>query len=156
MSKTDVLFIRRALLLAKEAEGNNEVPIGAVLVKKNEIISEGVNQPITLNDPTAHAEIVTLRKAAKKIGNYRLIDTTLYVTLEPCAMCLGAMLQARIKRLFFGAYDLRSGAITSVFQLLEEPRLNHHIDWKGGILVEECARILKNFFQVRRRQKLIR
>ncbi|CAN7947449.1 unnamed protein product, partial [Ixodes hexagonus] len=136
-----------ALSLAKEAERNNEVPIGAVLVKNNEIVSEGFNQPITLNDPTAHAEIVALRRAAAKIGNYRLIDTTLYVTLEPCAMCLGAMIQARIKRLFFGAYDLRAGAVTSVFQLLEEPRLNHRIDWGGGILVEECAWILKNFFR---------
>ena len=88
-----------------------------------------------------------MRKAAAKIGNYRLIDTTLYVTLEPCAMCLGAMIQARIKRLFFGAYNIRAGAVTSVFQLLEEPRLNHRIDWRGGILVEECAWILKNFFR---------
>ncbi|MFW0072820.1 MAG: tRNA adenosine(34) deaminase TadA [Coxiella-like endosymbiont] len=150
MSKIDTFFIRRALLLAKEAERNNEVPIGAVLVKKNEILSEGANQPITLNDPTAHAEIVALRRATAKISNYRLIDTTLYVTLEPCAMCLGAMIQARIKRLFFGAYDIRAGAVTSVFQLLEEPRLNHRIDWRGGILVEECAWILKNFFQIRR------
>lgn len=150
MKETDALFIRRALSLAKEAERNNEVPIGAVLVKNNEIVSEGFNQPITLNDPTAHAEIVALRRAAVKIGNHRLIDTTLYVTLEPCAMCLGAMIQAHIKRLFFGAYNLRAGAVTSVFQLLEEPRLNQRIDWRGGILVEECAWILKNFFQIRR------
>ena len=150
MNETDALFIRQALSLAKEAERNNEVPIGAVLVKNNEIVSGGFNQSITLNDPTAHAEIVALRRAAAEIGNYRLTDTTLYVTLEPCAMCLGAMIQARIKCLFFGAYDLRAGAVTSVFQLLEESRVNHRIDWVGGILIEECAWILENFFQVRR------
>ena len=150
MNKIDILFIRRALLLAKEAERNNEVPVGSVLVRKNEILSEGANQLITLSDPTAHAEIVALRRAAAKVNNYRLIDTTLYVTLEPCTMCLGAMIQARVKRLFFGAYDIRAGAVSSVFRLLEEPRLNHRIDWRGGILAKECAWILKNFFQIRR------
>ncbi|QTS83717.1 tRNA adenosine(34) deaminase TadA [Coxiella endosymbiont of Amblyomma nuttalli] len=150
MNETDVSFIRRALLLAKEADRSNEVPIGAVLVKKNEVIGEGFNQPIILNDPTAHAEIIALRRAAARIGNYRLIDTTLYVTLEPCVMCLGAMIQSRVKRLFFGAYDLRMGAVTSVFQLLKNPYLNHRIDWCGGILIEECAWILKNFFRMRR------
>ena len=146
----DKSFMQRAFQLAKIAEAHNEVPIGAVLVKHNKIISEGFNELINLSDPTAHAEIVTLRNTAKQVGNYRLIDITLYVTLEPCAMCVGAMIQARIKRLVFGAFDPRAGAVKSVFQLLGEPRLNHRINWTGGIMAEKCGSLLKTFFQARR------
>ena len=143
-------WLSYALQLAHYAEQNNEVPVGAVLVKDDEVIAEGWNQPISANDPTAHAEIIALRNGAHQLDNYRLINTTLYVTLEPCAMCIGAMVQARIKRLVFGAYDARAGAVTSVFQLLDEQRLNHRIAWQGGMLAAECAAILKAFFQQRR------
>ena len=147
----DESFMQQAFQLAKIAEAHNEVPIGAVLVKNNKIIGEGFNKLINLNDPTAHAEIVTIRNTAKQISNYRLIDTALYVTLEPCAMCIGAMIQARIKHLVFGAFDPRAGAVKSVFQLLAEPRLNHHIDWTGGVMAKRCGSLLKTFFQSRRR-----
>jgi tRNA(adenine34) deaminase len=146
----DLKFMQRAVMLAQLAEQAGEVPIGAVLVKNNEIIAEGFNQPIATHDPTAHAEIVALRAAAKQLNNYRLIDTTLYVTLEPCAMCVGAMLHARIQRLVFAASDPRAGAVISVFELLSEPRLNHRIAWRSGVLAQECSTILKTFFQARR------
>ncbi len=142
--------MQRALECAKEAERHGEVPIGAVLVKDDQIIAEGFNQPISSNDPTAHAEIVALRRAAEQAQNYRLVDTTLYVTLEPCAMCVGALIQARVKRLVFGAFDSRAGAVRSVFQLLDEPRLNHRILWEGGVMADDCAHLLKAFFQSRR------
>lgn len=140
----------RALELAQLAEQQEEVPVGAVLVYQGEAIGEGWNQPIASKDPTSHAEINALRQASQNTQNYRLVDTTLYVTLEPCAMCLGAMLQARVKRLVFGAYDPRAGAVKSVFNLLEERRVNHCIDWQGGILEDECAEVLKAFFRARR------
>ncbi len=143
-------WIEAALRLAQRAAAEREVPVGAVVVYKNEIIGEGWNQPISRCDPSAHAEILALRQAASRIGNYRLLDTTLYVTLEPCAMCLGAMLQARIKNLVFGASDLRAGAVHSVFQILDAPQLNHRIHWSGGILANESAALLKDFFQQRR------
>ena len=143
-------WLSYALRLAHDAEQNNEVPVGAVLVKDDEVIAAGWNQPISANDPTAHAEIMALRNGAQQLDNYRLINTTLYVTLEPCAMCVGAMIQARIKRLVFGAYDVRAGAVASVFQLLDEQRLNHSIAWQGGVMADECAAILKSFFQQRR------
>ncbi|WP_304985735.1 tRNA adenosine(34) deaminase TadA [Coxiella-like endosymbiont] len=126
------------------------MPVGAVLVKDNEIIGKGFNHPIGLTDPTAHAELLSIRKAAKNLRNYRLVGTTLYTTLEPCAMCLGVMIHARIQRLVFGAFNPRGGAVKSVFQLLNEPRLNHRISWTSGILADECAHVLKNFFQARR------
>lgn len=147
---TDKFFIRQALFLASQAEKNQEVPVGAVLVKDNEIIGRGFNHPIGLIDPTAHAEMLSIREAAKNLGNYRLVGTTLYVTLEPCAMCLGALIQARIQRLVFGAFDPRAGAVKSVFQLLDSSWLNHRIVWTGGILANECAVLLKNFFQAHR------
>lgn len=147
---TDQQFMQQAIQLARMAEASGEVPIGAVIVKNNQIIAEGFNQPIAANDPTAHAEIIALRNAAQAIGNYRLINTTLYVTLEPCAMCVGAMIQARIERLVFGAIDPRAGAVKGVFQLLDEKRLNHHVDWQGNILADQCAALLKQFFQKRR------
>ncbi len=139
-----------ALDLAACAESEGEVPVGAVLVKDSVVIGEGYNQPIARCDPSAHAEVIALREGAKNLGNYRLLDTTLYVTLEPCAMCVGALLQARIKRLVFGAFDLRAGAVTSVFTLLSETRLNHRVVWDGGVLRESCALRLKNFFKQRR------
>uniref|UniRef100_UPI0038737B26 tRNA adenosine(34) deaminase TadA n=1 Tax=Coxiella endosymbiont of Dermacentor marginatus TaxID=1656159 RepID=UPI0038737B26 len=147
---TDEFFIRQALFLASQAEKNQEVPVGAVLVKDNEIIGKGFNHPIGLTDPTAHAEMLSIREAAKNLGNYRLVGTTLYVTLEPCSMCLGALIQARIQRLVFGAFDPRAGAVKSVFQLLDNSWLNHRIVWTGGILANECAFLLKNFFQAHR------
>lgn len=146
----DLTFMHRALTLARQAEQAGEVPVGAVVVKNNEIIAEGFNQPIATQDPTAHAEIVALRAAAIHLKNYRLIDTTLYVTLEPCAMCVGALLQARVSRLVFGAVDPRGGAVSSVFELLSEPRLNHRIHWQSGVLAQACGDLLKTFFQARR------
>lgn len=146
----DNQFMQRALALAQLAQEKGEVPVGAVLVKAGEIIAEGFNQPIGLQDPTAHAEIVALRAAGKKLGNYRLVGTTLYVTLEPCAMCVGALIHARVQRLVFGAYDPRAGAIKSIFQLPAHPQLNHRLQYQGGLLETSCANILKSFFQSRR------
>ena len=146
----DESFMQQALFLAKTAEANNEVPVGAVLVKENVVIGEGLNRSISLSDPTAHAEIIALHNVAQRFGNYRLIDTTLYVTLEPCTMCVGALIHARIKRLVFGAFSYRAGAVASIFQLLNEPRLNHHVLWTGSILAESCANLLTAFFQTRR------
>lgn len=142
----DSYFMQQALKLAKHAEAQNEVPVGAVLVLDDTIIAEGWNQPISSIDPTSHAEIIALRKAAQKLNNYRLINTTLYVTLEPCMMCVGAMLHARIKRLVFGADDPKSGAV----QLLDNKQLNHKIIYQGGILAAECGALLTDFFKQRR------
>lgn len=146
-------WIQAALHLAQRAAQEQEVPVGAVVIYQNEIVGEGWNQPIGRCDPSAHAEILALRQAATHLGNYRLLETSLYVTLEPCAMCLGAMLQARIKNLVFGAMDPRAGAVRSVFQILDAPQLNHRIHWQGGVLAAESAALLKDFFQ-QRRQKL--
>lgn len=146
----DEFFIRQALLLAKEAEKKQEVPVGAVLVKNNEIIGKGFNYPIGLNDPTAHAELLSIRDAAKNLGNYRLVGTTLYVTLEPCSMCFGAMIHARIKRLVFGAFDSHNGAIKNSVSHFSQKHFNHHVSWTGGVLIDECSHILKNFFKNRR------
>ena len=146
----DIHWMQQAIKLAQHAADNDEVPIGAILVLNDEIIAQGWNQPITSQDPTAHAEIIALREAAQKLNNYRLLNTTLYVTLEPCAMCVGAMLNARISRLVFGATDPQSGTITSVFQLLDKPSLNHNIKYQGGILAAECGQLLRDFFQKRR------
>jgi tRNA(adenine34) deaminase len=146
----DQFWLQKALELARQAEACAEVPIGAVLVLNDELLAEGYNQPIASCDPSAHAEIISLRRGAEKLSNYRLLNTTLYVTLEPCAMCVGAMLQARIKRLVFGAYDAKAGAVTSVFQLLDTQSLNHSIEYQGGVLADECSEILRKFFQKRR------
>jgi tRNA(adenine34) deaminase len=127
-----------------------EVPVGAVLVHENTIIGEGFNHPIQLKDPTAHAEIMALRAGAKTLNNYRLLDTTLYVTLEPCIMCVGAILHARVKRLVFGAFDPKTGAVDSVFKIPSEPKLNHRLIIQGDILAEESSALLKKFFQSRR------
>lgn len=150
MQKEDKYWIKKAIQLAIKAEKSGEVPVGAILVSNDKIISKGFNSPISKCDPTSHAEIVAIRKAAIKIKNYRLPNTTLYVTLEPCAMCVGAILHARIKRLVFGAYDPKSGAVASVFRLLDEQCLNHRVEYCGGILADECSALLTNFFLKRR------
>ena len=146
----DEHWMRHALQLAEHAASKQEVPVGAVLVLNNEVIGEGYNSPITHNDPCAHAEIIALRNGAKTLNNYRLIDTTLYVTLEPCLMCAGAMVHARIKRLIFGANDPKAGVIESVAQMLDFPFLNHRVNYSGGLLAEQCGGVLSKFFRERR------
>lgn len=149
--KTDIDWMRLALANAEKASQSDEVPVGALVVDaENNIIGQGWNQPISNNDPTSHAEIIALRQAAEKISNYRILNATLYVTLEPCVMCAGAMVHARIKRLVFGAYDPRAGAAGSVFDILEADQLNHHVEVSGGILADECGDQLKKFFQAKR------
>jgi tRNA(adenine34) deaminase len=144
-------FMRAALELAGQAEEAGEVPVGAVVVKDGLVIGEGYNCPISAVDPTAHAEVVALRDAAQRIGNYRLGDFTLYVTLEPCAMCVGAIFHARIGRLVYGVADPKTGACGSVLNLPAEERLNHHLQVTGNVLAEECAGVLRRFFANRRR-----
>lgn len=146
----DHAWLAYALKLATRAQALGEVPIGAVLVLDNEIIGEGWNQSINSCDPTAHAEIVALRAGASKLGNYRLLNTTLYVTLEPCVMCIGALIQARVRRIVFGAYDARAGALGSVFNIMQTKEINHKIDYIGGVLQQECSELLKSFFKSRR------
>jgi tRNA(adenine34) deaminase len=148
--KSDSYFMQRALELADAAEAKGEVPVGAVLVRGDEIIAEGANRPIASNDPTAHAEIEALRAGGQIIGSYRLTDTTLYVTLEPCAMCAAAIVHARVRRLVFGAWDPRAGAAGSIVDVFALPGLNHRVDVFGGVLADECTRRLREFFAVRR------
>lgn len=140
----------RALELAREAERAGEVPVGAVIVKDGAIVGEGWNRPISTSDPTAHAEIIALRAAAQTLGTYRLLDTTLYVTLEPCAMCAGAMVHARVKRLVFAATDPRAGAAGSVFNIVQHDALNHRLAFESGVLANECSALLRGFFLARR------
>ncbi|OHX35732.1 tRNA-specific adenosine deaminase [Methylomonas sp. LWB] len=147
---TDAEWMRHAIRLAQRAEAQGEVPVGALLVLNQRCIAEGWNQPIQSDDPTAHAEIVTLRKAGRALHNYRLIDTTLYVTLEPCVMCMGAIAHARVKRLVFGAYDPKRGAVCHALQLSDAPFLNHRVEWSGGVLEADCAELLSDFFRARR------
>ena len=147
----DEIFMLEALALAQRAWDAGEVPVGAVVVKNNEIIGRGFNQPITSNDPTTHAEIVAMRDASQHLKNYRLPDCELYVTLEPCMMCVGAMLHARLKRVVFGASDPKTGACGSVINLPAEEKLNHHATFEGGVLSEECSAMLRAFFQSRRK-----
>ena len=142
-------WMREALLLAHTAKNNNEVPVGAIVILNDEIIGRGYNCSIGTHDPTAHAEIIALRDAAKKMGNYRLVDATLIVTLEPCVMCFSAMIHARIKKLVFGAPDLKAGT-NSVFELFDSKKFNHQIECVGEILEGECRDILVGFFQARR------
>ena len=146
----DVAFMTRALELARRAEAAGEVPVGAVIVRGGEIVAEGWNRPIGANDPTAHAEVVAMRAAGQALGTYRLTGTTLYVTLEPCAMCASAMVHARVKRLVFAATDPRAGAAGSVFNIVQHPALNHRMACTGGVLAEECGSLLRQFFQARR------
>jgi len=147
---TDVKFMRRALELAGRAGDNLEVPVGAVVVQNGTVIGEGWNRPISDTDPTSHAEIVAMRAAAVRLQNYRLERTALYVTLEPCAMCIGAAVNARIARVVFGAWDPKAGACGSVFDLPREPKVTHRIDVFGGVCSEECSALLRRFFEARR------
>lgn len=150
MTKSDRHWMQQALALAQKAAEYGEVPVGAVLVKNDQQIAEAWNQPITLSDPSAHAEILAIRKAGEILKNYRLLDTTLYVTLEPCPMCAGALLHARIKRLVFGAFDPKTGAAGSACQLFHGSHVNHKIDVFGGVLSEACSLLIKDFFKSRR------
>jgi tRNA(adenine34) deaminase len=146
----DADFMRRALLLAQHAAEQGEVPVGALVVVENAVIGEGWNKPIASHDPTAHAEIVALRAAAQRLGNYRLGTATLYATLEPCVMCLGAALTARVTRVVFGAWDAKAGACGSVIDLPRIPMLAHGLDVFGGVCSEEAAGLLRQFFESRR------
>ena len=146
----DQKWMTKALALAKEAANHGEVPVGAVLVKDDSLIAEGSNSPIKDNDPTAHAEITALRRGAKELNNYRLPGTTLYVTLEPCIMCMGAIIHARIERLVIGATDPKSGAVFSVYNIGNDNLLNHSIIINKGICENECRELLKSFFKSRR------
>src|SRR5207237_10222056 len=143
-------WMEEALSLARQAQARGEVPVGAVVIKDNAIIGRGGNAPIAANDPTAHAEIAALREAARALGNYRLPDCDLYVTIEPCAMCAGAILHARVRRLVYGARDPKTGACGSVVDLFADARLNHHTTVIGDIAAEACARLLSDFFAARR------
>ncbi|SHM72145.1 tRNA(adenine34) deaminase [Duganella sacchari] len=147
---SDSVYMQLALEQAQQAWDLGEVPVGAVVVKDGEVIAVGCNQPIGRHDPTAHAEIVALRAAAEKLGNYRLPGCELYVTLEPCVMCSGAMMHARLARVVYGAADPKTGACGSVLNLFEQEQLNHHTDIVGGVMAEECGAMLKNFFAARR------
>ena len=147
---TDLDYMRRALELAREAERAGEVPVGALVVQGTRVLGEGWNQPIGASDPTAHAEVVAVRQAARLVGNYRLPGSTLYVTLEPCALCAGALIQARVAGVVFGAGDSRHGACGSVFDVLRNPTLNHRAEVVVGVLAEDCAELLREFFRARR------
>jgi tRNA(adenine34) deaminase len=150
MDELDELYMRRALELAACGEAEGEVPVGAVLVRDGRMIAETWNRPISMNDPTAHAEVLALRAGGEALGNYRLPDTTLYVTLEPCAMCAGAMVHARVARLVYGAADPRAGAVDSNIALLRAPGLNHRVAVRGGVLGPVCSARLQAFFRARR------
>jgi len=149
----DSAFMRAALALARQAWAAGEVPVGAVVVKSGEIIGQGFNRPISGHDPTAHAEIQALRDAAARLGNYRLPGCELFVTIEPCTMCAGAIIHARIARVVYGARDAKTGACGSAVDLFAEPRLNFHAEVVGGVLAEECGRMLSDFFMQRRHLK---
>jgi len=149
-AETDIEFMRAALAEAEKASASDEIPVGAVVVLSGEIIGSGFNRTISDCDPSGHAEILALRQAAINQNNHRLVGTTLYVTLEPCVMCVGAMIQARVQRLVFGAYDLKAGAVGSVLDLNEFKELNHRIEINGGLRQAECSSILKEFFEAKR------
>lgn len=153
MTDIDIEYMQAALALAEQAAAAGEVPVGAVVVKDGAIVGRGHNAPITQHDPSAHAEIQAMRDAARNLGNYRLVGCTLYVTLEPCAMCCGAMQHARLARVVYGASDPKTGACGSVVDLMAEPRLNHHAVVEGGVLAEACGMRLSRFFAERRTRK---
>jgi tRNA(adenine34) deaminase len=150
MIGSDERFMRRALELADVAKVMGEVPVGAVVVHEEQVIAMGYNQPISAKDPTAHAEIVAMREAGRLLDNYRLEDTTLYVTLEPCAMCASAIVHARVRRVVFGAWDPKAGGAGSIVNIFALPQLNHRVDVFGGVLMEESAARLTQFFSTRR------
>ena len=146
----DERWMRHALKLARRAQELGEVPVGALLVQEDALIAEGWNRPIASHDPSAHAEMVAMREAAALLRNYRLGGLTLYVTLEPCVMCAGAIIHARIARVVFGARDPKAGAVNSVYDVISNPRLNHRPEWTGGVLEQDCGAILQDFFRARR------
>lgn len=148
----DIAFMQIAIELANEAAIAGEVPVGAIVVKDGAVIGKGANAPIRLHDPSAHAEMLAMRDAAQYLGNYRLVDCTLYVTLEPCAMCAGAIQHARIARLVFGASDAKTGACGSVINLMAESKLNHHTQTHGGVMAQACSHLLSRFFAERRKK----
>lgn len=148
----DSLFMMRALQLADQAASEDEVPVGAIVVHGNRIIGSGYNQREALNDPTAHAEMIAITQAAATLDSWRLEDCTLYVTLEPCPMCAGAIVQARVPRVVYGARDPKAGAVDSLFRLLDDPRLNHRASVTGGVLGDQCGMLLSEFFAAKRRQ----
>jgi tRNA(adenine34) deaminase len=148
----DIAFMREALRLAQMAADAGEVPVGAIVVRKGQVIGRGFNQPVRSHDPSAHAEICALRDAGQVVGNYRLPDATLYVTIEPCTMCYGAIIHARVKRLVFGAAEPRYGAVISGQKLLENGHFNHRPDVLSGVLETECSQMMKQFFAVKRQQ----
>lgn len=151
VSEADARWMRKALEQAREAQAAGEVPVGAVLVRNDELVAQAWNRPISTNDPCAHAEVLAIRAGAARIGNYRLPDCSLYVTLEPCAMCAGAIIQARLKRVVYGAADPKTGAAGSVFEILGTRQLNHYVEVEGGVLVEACGNLLSDFFKQRRK-----
>lgn len=157
-SDADIYWMQKAIKLARKAQEKGEVPVGALVVVNNEKVGAGWNQPVASHDPSAHAEIIALRRAGINLQNYRLNNATLYVTLEPCVMCVGAMVQARIKRLVFGAKDPKAGALESKFDLMphnarkSERKFNHYFEYSGGVLEQECGELLKVFFKARRKK----
>ncbi len=146
----DIVWMEYAMALASRAEALGEVPVGAVVVRDNEVLGEGWNCPISGNDPTAHAEIMALRDAAQRIGNYRLSGATLYVTIEPCTMCAGALVHARVDRLVFGATEPKAGAVGSTVNVLDNDRLNYRVAYQGGVCADACAQLISDFFRKRR------
>ena len=152
-SPQDEQWMHYALELAAKGEVIGEVPVGAVIVQDEKIIGEGFNQPISSHDPTAHAEIIALRQAAMQIQNYRLVGSTIYVTLEPCTMCVGALVHARIERLVFGTTETKAGAVVSKSQLLDNDYFNHRVEYAGGLMAQQCQHQLSDFFAMRREQK---
>jgi len=153
IEKDDNYWMQYALTLADKAQQQGEIPVGAVLVKDGEVVGEGWNQSITLNDPSAHAEIMAIRDAGQRVGNYRLIDSTLYVTLEPCPMCAGALVHSRITKLVYGATDAKTGAAGSVMNLLQHSALNHQLEVVSGVCEEACSNKISDFFKFRRAEK---
>ena len=154
MTEADEFWMRKAIEAAVQAQSLGEVPIGACLIdNKGELLAVAGNRTISDSDPTAHAEILILREAARKIGNYRLVDTVVYSTIEPCAMCAGALVNARVKRLVFGATDERFGAVETVFNICNNSSLNHKLEIKSGVLAEECRKLVQDFFRTRRNNK---
>lgn len=152
-SAQDEIFMREALSLARRAADLGEVPVGALVVYGDNIISRAWNQPITGCDPTAHAEMVALRAAAKAMGNYRLVDCQLFVTLEPCTMCAGALVHSRLRRVIFGAYEPKAGAVSSQMSVFDAAFMNHKVEYTGGVLAAECGQLISDFFQARREKK---
>ncbi|MFM5169785.1 tRNA adenosine(34) deaminase TadA [Aeromonas veronii] len=152
-TEQDEQWMRHAMALAARAEGTGEIPVGAVLVLDGQVVGEGWNRSISEHDACAHAEVMAIRAAGKQLANYRLLDTTLYVTLEPCCMCAGALIHSRVKRVVYGARDLKTGAAGSVFEILQDPRHNHSVELTGGVLADACSAQLSAFFKRRRAEK---